>query len=147
MALGRGRREIGEEPMLWLELERNPEAPSLARAAVVGFFEERELSVDALATLTLLVSELVSNAVIHSDAPAASAVVVCARALDGGTVRVEVTDQGSGFTPLPRDPERHHGGYGLYLVEKQATKWGVDRKDGVRVWFELPNTDGDELNR
>lgn len=147
MELSSGRRDVDEEPILRLDLERSPEAPSLARAAIVGFFEERDMSAAVLATLTLLVSELVSNAVIHSDAPAASAVVVCARALDGGTVRVEVTDQGSGFTPLPRDPERHHGGYGLYLVEKQATKWGVDRRDGVRVWFELPSADGDEPNR
>ncbi len=141
MELSSGRRDI-RDPMLRLELERNPEAPSLARAAIAGFFEERDVGVDALATLTLLVSELVSNAVIHSDAPPSSAIVLRARPLDDGSVRVEVTDQGSGFTPVPRDPERHRGGYGLYLVEKQATRWGVDKEDGVRVWFELPGSDG-----
>ncbi|HEX5852304.1 MAG TPA: ATP-binding protein [Solirubrobacteraceae bacterium] len=142
MELSSGRRDISEEPMLRLDLERSPEAPSLARAAIVGFFEGHDLSPSAVATLTLLVSELVSNAVIHSDAPAASVISLRARPLDDGSVRVEVTDQGSGFTPVPRDQERHRGGYGLYLVDKQATRWGVDRKDGVRVWFELPSDDG-----
>jgi anti-sigma regulatory factor (Ser/Thr protein kinase) len=142
MALSSGQQRIGEEPMLRLELERNPEAPSLARAAVVGFFDERELSADALATLTLLVSELVSNAVIHSDAPASSTIVLNARSLADGSVRVEVIDQGSGFTPGPRDPEQYHGGYGLYLVDKQVTSWGVDERDGVCVWFEMRSKDG-----
>ncbi len=141
-ALGGERRDNGDEPMLRLDLERNPEAPSLARAAIIGFFEERDLTPDALTTLTLLVSELVSNAVIHSDAPPASAIELCARPLEDGTVRVEVTDQGSGFTPSPRDPDRHRGGYGLFLVEKQAERWGVERTDGVRVWFELSGSEG-----
>jgi anti-sigma regulatory factor (Ser/Thr protein kinase) len=90
-----------------------------------------------LATLMLLVSELVSNAVVHSDAPPSSDILLCARLLDENTIRVEVTDRGSGFTPTDRDPERRGGGYGLYLVDKQATRWGVDRHDGTRVWFEM----------
>jgi anti-sigma regulatory factor (Ser/Thr protein kinase) len=123
--------------MLRLDLERSPEAPSLARAAISRFFEERGVSPQTLATLTLLVSELVSNAVIHSDAAPTSAIELLARELDGGGVRVEVTDRGSGFTPGPRDPDRPWGGYGLFLVDKQATRWGVERKDGVCVWLEI----------
>lgn len=135
MALSKGR--VGDESMLRLEFARSPEAPASARAAIVGFFEERGVSAQTLATLTLLVSELVSNAVIHSDAPPVSAIELFARALEDGGVRVEVTDQGSGFSPGPRDPDRHRGGYGLFLVDKQAKRWGVERKHGVRVWFEL----------
>jgi len=53
-----------------------------------------------------------------------------------------VTDQGSGFIPIPRDPDHHQGGYGLYLVEKQATDWGVHRQDGTCVWFEMASDRG-----
>ena len=80
-----------------------------------------------------------SNAVLHSDAPPASGILLCAQLLDRGTVRVEVIDRGSGFTARPRDPAASHGGYGLYLVDKQATRWGVDREGGTRVWFEIAN--------
>jgi anti-sigma regulatory factor (Ser/Thr protein kinase) len=118
-------------------LERDPQAPSLARAAVTGFVERSELAAAERGTLTLLVSELVSNAVLHSDAPPASGIVLRAHLLDEDAVRVEVIDGGSGFTATPRDPERPHGGYGLYLLEQQATRWGVDREGGTRVWFEL----------
>jgi anti-sigma regulatory factor (Ser/Thr protein kinase) len=124
-------------PSLCLSLERDPQAPSLARAAVTGFSEDSEMAETSLATLTLLVSELVSNAVLHSEAPPASGILVHARMLHEGAVRVEVTDQGTGFTAIRRDPTRPVGGYGLFLVEKQATRWGVDREGGTRVWFEL----------
>jgi anti-sigma regulatory factor (Ser/Thr protein kinase) len=123
--------------VLEMSLERDPQAPSRARRAVAGFTEQSEIGSTDLATLTLLVSELVSNAVLHSDAPPASGILLCARLLEEGAVRVEVIDHGSGFTAMPRDPEQPLGGYGLYLVDQQATRWGVDREGGTRVWFEL----------
>jgi len=123
--------------VLQMSLERDPQAPSLARRAVAGLTEHSEIASTELATLTLLVSELVSNAVLHSDAPPASGILLCARLLEEGAVRVEVIDRGSGFTATPRDPAQPFSGYGLYLVDKQATRWGVDREGGTRVWFEL----------
>jgi anti-sigma regulatory factor (Ser/Thr protein kinase) len=121
---------------LELELEQNREAPSLARAAIAGFSENRDIDAATLATLTLLVSEVVTNAVIHPDLEVPGAIRLSAR-IARGTIRVEVTDDGSGFTPQPRDPERTERGYGLYLLEKQASAWGVDRRSGHTVWFEL----------
>lgn len=126
-----------DAPLLHVSLGRDPRAPALARAAVAGFSERAEIPSQALDTLTLLVSELVSNAVVHSDAPPASGIVLCAELLAPGTVRVEVIDRGGGFSVTPRDPAQPLGGFGLYLVDKQATRWGVDREGGTRVWFEL----------
>ena len=54
-----------------------------------------------------------------------------------GLIRVEVTDQGSGFTPRPRDPAQVGGGFGLYLLEKEASGWGVVQRDGTMVWLEV----------
>ena len=59
------------------------------------------------------------------------------RVLSPGAIRVEVIDRESGFSATPRDPAQPLGGFGLYLVDKQATRWGVDSQDGTRVWFEL----------
>ena len=69
--------------------------------------------------------------------PQASEILLCARWLSHDAVRVEVVDQGSGFTAPPRDRTPHGGGYGLYIVDRQAARWGVDRVGGTRVWFEL----------
>ena len=125
-----------EKSVLELELERNREAPSLARAAIAGFSENRDLEAATLATLTLLVSEVVTNAVIHPDVEPPGAIRLSARIVQG-LIRVEVTDEGSGFTPHPRDPAQSDRGYGLFLLEHQASAWGVERRDGNTVWFEL----------
>jgi anti-sigma regulatory factor (Ser/Thr protein kinase) len=124
------------KPVLRLALEQNREAPSLARAAITGFSEDSNMGPATLATLTLLVSEVVTNAVIHPTLEQPGDIQLCARIVEG-MIRVEVTDQGSGFTPTPRDATRTDRGYGIYLVEKQATRWGVDRDAGTTVWFEL----------
>ncbi len=122
---------------LRVSFERDPRAPARARAAVATFVERGGLSVRERDTLALLVSELVSNAVLHSDAPAGSGILLCARMLARDAVRIEVIDRGSGFVAAARDPSRATGGYGLFLVAQQASCWGVDREGGTRVWFEL----------
>jgi anti-sigma regulatory factor (Ser/Thr protein kinase) len=137
MVAGLDRARDEEPATMRVTLERDPIAPALARAAVTDFSRERELSTGSLETLALLVSELVSNAVVHSDAPPASDIQLCARLVGRDAIRIEVTDQGSGFTAVPRDPTRKEGGYGLFLVDSQAVSWGIDRRCGNCVWFEL----------
>jgi len=126
-----------DTPGLRVSLQRDLQAPSLARAAVAEFTEQSAIPAARLDTLKLLVSELVSNAVLHSDAPPASGILLCARVLGQGALRVEVIDRGSGFTAPQRDPSQLAGGYGLFLVDKEAHRWGVDREGGTRVWFEI----------
>jgi anti-sigma regulatory factor (Ser/Thr protein kinase) len=125
-----------EQSVLELELEHSREAPSMARAAISGFSENRDLDAATLATLTLLVSEVVTNAVIHPDVEPPCGIRLSARIADN-RIRVEVTDEGDGFEPRPRDPTRSDRGYGLYLLEQQAAAWGVEQGSGNTVWFEL----------
>jgi anti-sigma regulatory factor (Ser/Thr protein kinase) len=127
---------LGESPILRLDLDQSPDAPALARAAISGLASDIDIESTKLATLKLLVSELVSNAVIHPEAPRPSKISLLARLKDR-MLRVEVTDRGNGFKPRPRDPNRRDGGYGLFLLDKQADRWGVEQDDGNKVWFEL----------
>jgi hypothetical protein len=55
-------------------------------------------------------------------------------------VHISVTDAGGGFVPKQRDPASMHDGYGLYLVDKAASRWGVDSSGPTSVWFELART-------
>jgi hypothetical protein len=53
-------------------------------------------------------------------------------------LRIEVCDPGRGFKvsePVP-DPARPSG-WGLYLVRELSDRWGVERSEHTRVWFEL----------
>jgi serine/threonine-protein kinase RsbW len=83
----------------------------------------------------LLVSELVTNSVLHADQPQGAPLRIRTYAADG-VVRVEVEDGGHGDVPRPTVDPRH-GGYGLHLVELLAARWGVDHERGTCVWFEL----------
>ena len=119
-----------------LDLERDIHAPAIARSAVAE--QLLALGVDGSfgQTVVLLVSEVVSNAVRHSNGPEDAPISLDARVSER-SVRVAVTDAGAGFTPRPRDPERLGEGYGLYLVAKAASAWGVESEGGTTVWFEL----------
>ena len=87
--------------------------------------------------MRLLVSELVTNSVRHSGSPVGSKVELAVSA-SSNTIRVEVADAGRGFEPTPRSTSRTEaGGWGLHLVDRLAHRWGVDRRDRVRVWFEI----------
>jgi anti-sigma regulatory factor (Ser/Thr protein kinase) len=119
---------------LRLELERNAEAPAIARAAVRGLCERSRVSASSCQTLLLLVSEIVTNAVVHSDAPASRPIAFSARARRG-RVHVEVADGGHGFHP--RSAHSPSGGWGLRLVQKEAARWGIDTERGTTVWFDL----------
>ncbi|MEV5546332.1 ATP-binding protein [Streptomyces sp. NPDC052309] len=82
----------------------------------------------------LLTSELVTNALVHTDDDAVLTATVGPRGL-----RVEVRDF-VGRMPRPRvpDPSESTDGRGLLLVQSLADAWGV-RAHGVgkSVWFEL----------
>ena len=80
----------------------------------------------------LLVSELVTNAVRH----ARGAEFEVRLEVRPDALRVEVHDEGSGFVPRIAPSEDGTGGYGLYIVEKLADRWGVERDPGV-IWLEL----------
>jgi anti-sigma regulatory factor (Ser/Thr protein kinase) len=87
----------------------------------------------------LLVTELVTNAVRHAGIGPDSPVRVEVRRWRR-LVRVEVADRGVGFAavPGPRRPIDEPGGWGLYLVERIADRWGLHHASpGTCVWFEI----------
>lgn len=96
------------------------------------------VSAEDLLDVEVLVSELVTNAVRHGHAGVDETVAVHV-AIGAGVLRVEVCDQGPGFTPpaAPR-PRPEGGGHGLMLVERLSSAWGVAGDDGTCVWFERP---------
>jgi anti-sigma regulatory factor (Ser/Thr protein kinase) len=119
---------------LALTLPPEPASVAEARTRVLDALRP-QLGASQLETLRLLVSEVVTNAVLHGGSNG-DALEITARW--NSDVRVEVVDSGSGFTPSPRvgGPEVP-GGYGLFLVGCLADRWGVDTDRSTTVWFEL----------
>jgi anti-sigma regulatory factor (Ser/Thr protein kinase) len=107
-------------------------ARRLVRAATA-----RAVPPELVETAELLVSELVTNAVVHAGTPVEIGVAV----LEDLTVMVTVSD-GSPHVPVTRDyAETASTGRGLVLVQELADHWGVDLTPaGKSVWFCLSPT-------
>ncbi len=115
-----------------LTLERTLDAPRDARAhvrSVGGFPPER------IEDATLLVSELVTNAVKYGPDDGAIKLIV---ASSDSRTRFTVHDAGAGPLPamVPAANPGPGGGHGLRIVDTVSDRWGVER-GSTRVWFEL----------
>jgi len=134
--------EVAEQELKF-ELTGGPYAATAARLALNDL--DSRLDPVLAQDLRLLVSEAVTNSVRHAGIGPEESVGLRVLLLDE-CVRVEVADSGPHFEPnasrpkidgedgdLPGDPS----GWGLYLVDQLADRWGVQREDGNVVWFEL----------
>lgn len=105
-----------------------------ARAFVTGALGPGHPAADVAA---LLVSEVVTNAVLHSDSGAPGGTVTVTVSGTCGGLRVEVGDAGSDrSTPSVRKKPNTCSGHGLLLVDSLADDWGYARSAaGTTVWF------------
>ena len=112
------------------------DAPAAARDVLDAVLAHR-LSAEALAELRLVVSELVTNAVLHGRDR--GGIVELTVTVTGDVARIDVTDGGGGFRPPEADPAPEElGGWGLVVVDRLASRWGVEATPFTRVWAEVP---------
>lgn len=88
------------------------------------------LSAQERADTVLMVSELVTNALVHGMGRISLRIDVASDAL-----RVRVSDEGN-VRVAPSPTPGAHGGWGLRIVDQLATTWGV-RAGNTTVWFHV----------
>ncbi len=109
-------------------------APGLARVAVQEFCEQQGVGPDADAA-QLIASELVTNAVVHTNSDMELTLRMLPRQL-----QIAVRDGGSGRPRLaPEVDENSATGRGLLLVDALASRWGTFvPRTGKVVWAAVP---------
>ncbi|MEU5956225.1 ATP-binding protein [Streptomyces sp. NPDC047525] len=122
------------------ERQSVPAARAFTRAALLGW-GIRERADD----ITLCVSELATNALLHGVPPGRGFRLHLRR--EGDVLRVEVHDSGDGWPRLGISGEGDaESGRGLLLVAALADKWGVVERDpGKAVWCEFVQADAERL--
>jgi anti-sigma regulatory factor (Ser/Thr protein kinase) len=125
-------------------LARHPRTVGRTRTLFLEQAKAWQLPRDTAETATLLLSELMTNAVRHSRVPGRQISARC-QLLSATILRIEVSDAGNGL-PVPRtSAPDDESGRGLALVEALSRAWGSYRRPygiGKTVWFELALPDG-----
>jgi two-component sensor histidine kinase len=121
----------GGSPAIAEHFARTPTAPADARRMVASRFGD-ELAPETLDDVLLVVSELMTNAVLHGEGGVQLRLAVAKDCVMG-----QVTDDGGRFDGRPRklDPARA-GGHGLRIVGCVADRWGI-ADDAADVWFHI----------
>jgi anti-sigma regulatory factor (Ser/Thr protein kinase) len=108
-----------------------PESVTAARRFATGVL--RQLSPEVTATVELLVSELATNCIRHTDSAFDLTIIQAGR-----EIRVEATDYDDAGNPTLRSPKpADPSGRGLRIVDALAAAWGVEHRSahGKTVWF------------
>lgn len=114
-------------------IDAQPEGPAQARRIIA---DELALLLPrhTLDEIKLMVSELVTNGIVHGQREDETPVMLdlCVN----GHIRCGVLDHGSGFAERVGQNESR-GGWGLRLVERLADRWGMRcSPQQTEVWFE-----------
>lgn len=87
--------------------------------------------------VSLLFTELVTNALVHGGLRPDDRIEVDLTLSPTG-LRGRVSDPGPGFEIEKPPRPGTVGGFGLFILDRSARNWGVDRSEGrTEVWFEL----------
>lgn len=127
---GRARR-------LDLRLEAKPESMSMVRRAL----ERMDLPSVLLDDAKLLATELVTNSIRHSGLRPGQLVHLTAH-WSGRRLRITVRDRADSAAPTPvvgsiSPSPGAESGWGLFLMDRIATRWGTGLDGGAGYWFEL----------
>ncbi|MGY0017448.1 ATP-binding SpoIIE family protein phosphatase [Streptomyces sp. YJ-C3] len=105
---------------------------------------------DQVDSAVLLISEMVTNVLVHTDGDALMVAEVASGGEGPRRMRVEVADASDDLPHRRRPGELASSGRGLVLMELLAERWGVDPQgEGKSIWFEFyePSAEPDAVSR
>ena len=134
------------DPVVRLTIPARPEYITLCRLALTGLSRLRPLSEETLADLKLAITEACSNSVRHAY-PDNGGHVEISYTLTGGTLEIEVCDEGEGFEPAgsaQASGDLSEGGLGIAIIRSIADELEIGPRagGGSRLRFVKNLSDG-----
>jgi anti-sigma regulatory factor (Ser/Thr protein kinase) len=128
-----GGQDVGTRHRSMAVFSQRVESASEARRWLGSFLHDHGVEVETVMDATLVVSELVTNALRHGDGEG-----VLRASVEPGEIQLSVTDSGDA-EPRILPPDRARiGGLGLVVVDRLAADWGVAAFPGGKtVWAVL----------
>jgi anti-sigma regulatory factor (Ser/Thr protein kinase) len=124
------------EAEIYLRLAPEPEVVTTARHTLDRLTDL--LPAEKVEGVRLVVSELVTNSILHAGLSPNDRISLTVR-VSAGSVHGRVCDSGPGFK-MPSEPRPQpglKGGWGLPIVETISDRWGVEQNSCACVWFEI----------
>jgi anti-sigma regulatory factor (Ser/Thr protein kinase) len=137
---GHGRGRAGEvRAASVVLLPCVPSSVAVARGRIAAELRQAGLFAAAVGDAALVISELLSNAILHAR-PLPDSCIRVSWILSGASVEVIVSDGGSPTRPRASRPSLSSiGGRGLGIVEHLCSSWGVHADEGgTTVWAVVP---------
>jgi stage II sporulation protein AB (anti-sigma F factor) len=114
------------------------ENEAFARVVVASFISQMDPTLDQLDEMKTVVSEAVTNAIIHGYDGATNGIVTLEAEIDGDTVSLSVADQGRGIEDLDiarqplftSRPELERSGMGFTIMENFMDEFEVESAPG-----------------
>jgi len=108
-----------------LQFPSRSENESFARVTVAAFVSQLDPTLDELTDIKTVVSEAVTNAIIHGYEGRQDGIITIRAEIDGETVRIEVEDAGKGIEDIEQArqplytsrPELERSGMGFTIIE------------------------------
>ena len=111
---------------------------SSARSVVAAFSAQADPTTGELADIKCVVSEAVTNSIVHAYPDAIGEIYISVQLLEGRALKIEIKDKGKGIedvamarTPLyTTSPETERSGMGFTVMESFTDKMTVRSKPG-----------------
>ncbi|GLI07318.1 MULTISPECIES: anti-sigma F factor [Paenibacillus] len=116
---------MSERNFMTLKFASRSENESFARVTVAAFVSQLDPTLDELTDIKTVVSEAVTNSIIHGYDNRPDGIVTITAELEGDTVFITVTDEGAGIEDLDlakqplytSKPELERSGMGFTIME------------------------------
>ena len=131
----------GEPGVFELALPADPTSAGAARRSLAAYCRDQNAPAELTQDALLVISELVTNAVLHACTPA-----IAWAEYDAGAITVAVVDGSASLPSLLAPSARRESGRGVAIIDELGATWGLIRTSlGKIIWVNIRQGAGSQV--